>query len=265
MILWLFIIFEIFSFYHLINGSQDLSLNQYMESGSIGQLEYASKRLSKSPPLIAFIHKPSRASVILKMSPKRNKLMSKSINPPIDHLIEDTCSISGIGYAPDLTESKKYLFSLLQQYHFQYGSYPNYYYLAKKLSAWVIRGLYPQEDDVLRRPLAVSLLLWTIDRDNNDTPELSYISNLGIAYTTTRLALGNINEEQFKTIQSNIIKAQENTLLTMKDLKALVCDIIKQFVKDYDGFNCFFWSKEQGSQNIGGLITDADSLLNIEQ
>lgn len=190
---------------------RDLSINMYAEDGQISQILYASKAVDKSSPIISYIYNNTSIIISIRIIPK-NYLNILETSQTMNIFDDNVVAVAN-GYDPDIRATLSYLNLIVQSYHLNFGDTPNIDYMSSKLSSWITRGLYPNEnddEDILSRPLAVSILLSSFDQIQNRI-RIVKIENSGKIIDCKFATIGSISAPSVGKIY-NIIRANDDSI-----------------------------------------------------
>eukprot|EP01036_Dinobryon_divergens_P031036 gene31036-40373_t len=149
----------------------DITLQIYTDKGEVAQLSYASLRIKKSNPTVAFIDLENNISCMISFSqPTSSSSLSLKKAKRIDYHPDLRCAVLATGYVPDCVYITKEYFSFSQNHRLVFAEAPSLDALSSHLSSWMTRGLYRNNNNdeensrpPLTRSLAASILLTKFD------------------------------------------------------------------------------------------------------
>jgi 20S proteasome alpha/beta subunit len=146
------------------NSGNDISLNQYTDSGEVAQVLYASESVKRmGPPLLGFSIRGGGAIVALRRRHSSNLLV-----PSVGRLFEiygDTL-VTCTGRKPDCDDFRRFCNLKRNSHMLSFGEDPPVDLFARSTAKWILRGMYRGLDssgndksDQAARPLAVAAIM----------------------------------------------------------------------------------------------------------
>ena len=207
----------------------DISLFTYTEKGEIAQLIYASHRISKGNPTVAFIDSNCNISCIVSFSEQPSSLyIKKKLRMEYDRDLKTLCLVSG--YQPDCAYILREYNSYSQTHRLLYSEAPPIDSLSSHLSRWITRGLYTDnEESRISRPLAASILITKYD-EHQQRVRLTCVENTGHFADYKYFISGSISptrKELIKSILSNPSKIESKEIDDLVSRIVNVLDILE--------------------------------------
>jgi len=220
-LLWIFLSLNAFA-------ENDISMVLYTDKGEIGQINFASKAISRSCPTIGFVDQNTKWSCVISCS-EVSTILCNQMRRNIDYNSDLECILVITGYKPDCDYLRNEYCSFSQNHKLLYAENPPIDSVSSHLSQWITRGLYSDDhDDEVRiaRPLATSIMLSKYD-DLMDKNRLSVIDNSGYIADYKHFIAGSISPARKLLIQSSISAlSSDNMKDSVELLKQKIVEIL---------------------------------------
>mmetsp|Transcript_33223 Transcript_33223/g.48067 ORF Transcript_33223/g.48067 Transcript_33223/m.48067 type:complete len:279 (+) Transcript_33223:18-854(+) len=220
--LWIMLPFNIIA-------DNDISMVMYTDKGEIGQLNFASKAISRSCPTIGFVDQNTKCSCVISCSEVPSSLCNQ-MRRNIEYSSELGCVLVINGYKPDCDYLRNEYCSYSQNHKLLYAENPPIDCLSSHLSQWITRGLYSEDDeDEIRiaRPLATSIMLSKYD-DLLDKNRLVIIDNSGYIADYKHCITGSISPARQLQLQNSIVSNDiKDSIESLKQRIIEILDILE--------------------------------------